>query len=73
MGAETSGMFDGVVDFDAVVRDPAQPDRFREDLQTGDYLHPNAAGYKVMAAAIDLEALRGNSRKVVKKTSAKTK
>jgi len=69
----TSGMFDGVVDFDAVVRDPAQPDRFRDDLQTGDYLHPNAAGYKAMAAAFDLDALRGNSRKVAKKTSAKTK
>lgn len=69
----TSGMFDGVVDFDAVVRDPEHPDRFRDDLQTGDYLHPNAAGYKAMAAAIDLEALRGNNRKPGRTASAKAR
>lgn len=62
----TSGLFDGVFDFDAAVRDPKQTDRFRDDLQTGDYLHPNAAGYKAMAAAIDLAALQGNSRKASK-------
>ena len=50
--------FDGVFDFDAAVRDPNNPKRMREELQTGDHLHPNAAGYKVMAAAIDLSKLR---------------
>jgi len=54
----TAGAFDGVFDFDAAVRDPDRPTRFRSDLQTGDFLHPNAAGYKAMAAAIDLAALR---------------
>lgn len=53
----SSGAFDGVFDFDAAVRDPNHPERFREDLQTGDYLHPNALGYKAMAAAIDLKLL----------------
>lgn len=53
----TSGAFDGVIDFDAAVRDPNHPTRFREDLQWGDYLHPNSAGYKAMAAAIDLSLL----------------
>jgi len=55
----TGNAFDGVFDFDAAVRDPSQPTKFREDMQTGDHLHPNASGYKAMAAAIDLKALRG--------------
>lgn len=54
----TSGAFDGVVDFDMAVRDPAHPSRFREEYQSGDHLHPNAAGYKAMAAAIDITSLR---------------
>lgn len=53
-----SGAFDGFFDFDAAVRDPEHPEKFRDDLQTGDYLHPNAAGYKAMAAAIDLSLFR---------------
>lgn len=54
----TSGAFDGVVDFDRAVRDPAHPSRFREEYQSGDHLHPSAAGYKAMAAAIDTASLR---------------
>lgn len=53
----TSGAFDGVFDFDAAVRDPSHPSRFREDYQSGDHLHPSAAGYKAMVGAIDLSAL----------------
>jgi lysophospholipase L1-like esterase len=55
----TGGAFDGVIDFDAAVRDPNHPARFREDEQWGDYLHPNSAGYKAMAAAIDLSLFAG--------------
>jgi lysophospholipase L1-like esterase len=54
----TSGAFDGVFDFDAAVRDPNHPSEFREDYQSGDHLHPSAAGYKAMAVAVDLSALR---------------
>jgi lysophospholipase L1-like esterase len=53
----TSGKFDGVVDFDAAVRDPAHPSQFRPEYQSGDHLHPSAAGYKAMADAIDLAPL----------------
>jgi lysophospholipase L1-like esterase len=53
----TSGAFDRVIDFDAAVRDPAHPSRFREDYQSGDHLHPSTAGYKAMADAIDSAAL----------------
>jgi len=53
----TSGAFDAVIDFDAVVRDPANPKRIRKDFDRGDNLHPNDAGYKAMAGAIDLQVL----------------
>lgn len=54
----SGGFFDGVVDFDAAVRNPQHPTRFREDFQSGDQLHPSAAGYRAMAAVVDLAALR---------------
>jgi lysophospholipase L1-like esterase len=50
--------FDGVIDFDAAIRDPAKPDRMRADLQSGDWLHPNDAGYKAMGDAVDLALFR---------------
>lgn len=50
----TPGNFDAVIDFDAVTRDPAQPDRMRADLDSGDHLHPSMAGYRAMAAAVSL-------------------
>lgn len=48
------GHFDAVIDFDAVTRDPAQPMRMRAELDL-DGLHPNFAGYRVMADAVPLE------------------
>ena len=51
----TSGAYDGVVDMDAAVRDPAHPDTMLADDNHGDHLHPNDAGYKVMGQAIDLK------------------
>jgi lysophospholipase L1-like esterase len=50
-----SGAFDGVVDFEAAVRDPDHPDTFLPADDPGDHLHPNDAGYKVMGDAIDLK------------------
>lgn len=44
--------FDGVVDFDALLRDPSYPLRIRPDLNSGDHIHPNDKGYAVMAAAV---------------------
>ncbi len=51
----TGGSFDGVVDFDAAVRDPNHPDSFLPADDPGDHLHPNDAGYKAMGDAIDLK------------------
>ncbi|MGB7229188.1 MAG: GDSL-type esterase/lipase family protein, partial [Candidatus Acidiferrales bacterium] len=47
----TSGVFDGVIDFDRVTRDPQQPERFLPAYDSGDHLHPGDAGYKVMGEA----------------------
>ncbi|HTD55448.1 MAG TPA: SGNH/GDSL hydrolase family protein [Silvibacterium sp.] len=58
----TSQAFDGVIDFDAAVRDPDYPSRFREEYQSGDHLHPSAAGYKAMAAAVNIAVLRSSQR-----------
>jgi len=55
-----SGAFDGVIDFDVVVRDPANPKHIKADYNSGDNLHPNDAAYQAMAASIDLGMLKGN-------------
>lgn len=54
----TSGAYDGVIDFDTLMKDPANPKKLKADLQSGDWLHPNDAGYKVMGEAIDVALFR---------------
>ncbi|MGA8437764.1 MAG: SGNH/GDSL hydrolase family protein [Candidatus Sulfotelmatobacter sp.] len=49
-----SGAFDGVIDFDAVLRDPDHPSRLLPRFASEDHLHPNDAGYQAMVDAIDL-------------------
>lgn len=51
----TSGVFDGVIDFDKITRDPENPQRFNPLYDSGDHLHPNDAGYKAMGDGIDLK------------------
>ena len=58
----SSGAFDGVVDFDAVMRAPANPLRLNPAYDSGDHLHPNDAGYQAMADAINLDMLLPPSR-----------
>jgi lysophospholipase L1-like esterase len=50
----TSGVFDGVIDFDQIARDPAKPTVYAADVDSGDHLHPGDAGYEKMGSAIDL-------------------
>ena len=50
--------FDGLIDFDKVMADPANPHRLRADRQSGDWLHPNDAGYRDMGQAVDLKLFR---------------
>jgi len=49
-----SGAFDGVADFDAAVRDPANPGRLRLEFEGTGHLHPNDAGYAAMGDSISL-------------------
>lgn len=51
--------FDAVIDFDAAPADPSNPIRINPAYNSGDGLHPNAAGYQAMANAIDLKLFRG--------------
>lgn len=54
----TGGAFDAVVDFDAALRDNAgDPRRLRPEYDSGDHLHPNDAGFQIMAEAVDLRQL----------------
>jgi len=54
----TAKEFDGVIDFDKAVSDPAHPDRVLPAYDSGDHLHPGDAGYKAMADSIDLTLFR---------------
>ncbi|MFF5476627.1 SGNH/GDSL hydrolase family protein [Streptomyces sp. NPDC012935] len=49
--------FDGVLDFDAVARDPARPSRLLPAYDSGDHLHPGDAGLAALARSVDLRVL----------------
>lgn len=59
----TSGAFDAVIDFDAVTRDPAHPERLLPAYDSGDQLHPSPAGYKAMGEAVPIGALLAGAGK----------
>ncbi|WP_020133408.1 GDSL-type esterase/lipase family protein [Streptomyces sp. 351MFTsu5.1] len=52
-----TGVFDAVLDFDGVVRDPAHPERMRAGYDSGDHLHPGDAGLAALAESVDLTLL----------------
>ncbi|GAA1586648.1 SGNH/GDSL hydrolase family protein [Actinoplanes couchii] len=54
----TSGEYDGVIDFDRAVLDPADPERLAAAFDSGDHLHPNDAGMAAMAAAVPLKLFK---------------
>ncbi|MET7700346.1 SGNH/GDSL hydrolase family protein [Streptomyces sp. NPDC005485] len=49
--------FDGVLDFDAVLRDPDRPARLLPAYDSGDHLHPGDAGLAALADSVDLRLL----------------
>jgi len=53
-----SGRFDAVLDFDRAVRDPEEPRRLRPVADTGDHLHLNPTGYRLLAEAVPVELFR---------------
>jgi lysophospholipase L1-like esterase len=50
----------GVFDFAAAVADPQAPTRLATAFDSGDGLHLSAAGYRALAAAVDLDRLTGS-------------
>lgn len=54
----SGGGFDGVVDFDAALRDPARPSVLQRRYDSGDGIHPSDAGYTAMADAVPIERLQ---------------
>lgn len=56
-----SGEFDGVIDFAAATRDPADPKQMIPRF-TQDKLHPNDEGYRAMAEIIDLNLFRAGAQ-----------
>lgn len=51
----TKATFDGVIDFDTVVRNQADPNLFNPQFNCGDNIHPSPAGYFAMGNAVDLK------------------
>lgn len=58
----TSSAFDAVIDFDQLIRDPNHPTKMRAEYDSGDHVHPSAAGYRAMADHIPLRLLRGEKK-----------
>ncbi|MEV7045241.1 SGNH/GDSL hydrolase family protein [Amycolatopsis sp. NPDC051061] len=54
---DNGGVFDGWADFDAAIRNPADPEAMLAGYDSGDHLHPGDAGYRAMAAAVPLDRL----------------
>ncbi|MEV4825582.1 SGNH/GDSL hydrolase family protein [Micromonospora sp. NPDC049274] len=49
--------FDGLLDFDRVLRDPARPSQLLPAYDSGDHIHPNDGGNQAMADAVPLRLL----------------
>jgi lysophospholipase L1-like esterase len=55
----SSGEFDAVVDFDAILRDPSHPTQLLPAYDSGDHLHPNNAGCIAEGNAVPLALFDG--------------
>ena len=53
----TSREFDGLLDFDKLLRDPAHPSKLRAEFDSGDHIHPNDVGNQAMADSVPLRLL----------------
>jgi lysophospholipase L1-like esterase len=54
----TGRAFDGVIDFDAAWRDPAQPGQIRDGFHAADHLHGSDDGYRALGDAVPLDLFR---------------
>jgi len=58
----TKAPFDGVIDFDRIVRDRAHPDLLRPEFNCGDGIHPSPAGYYAMGTSVALRLFEHDAR-----------
>lgn len=58
----TPGNSGALIDFDAMMRDPAHPQRLRREFDSGDGLHPSPTGYRFMGDAIPLSLFEGRMK-----------
>jgi lysophospholipase L1-like esterase len=65
----TGGAFDGVVDFASVMAEPDHPEILNPAYDSGDHLHPNNAGYRAMARAVNLAMLTATARSATAATA----
>lgn len=63
----TSGTFDAVIDFDKIVHDPSAVSQLASKYNSGDYLHPNDAGYQAIADAFPLTIFSKSAGKTTSK------
>jgi lysophospholipase L1-like esterase len=56
------GEYNGVIDFDEVLRDPDHPSRLLARYDSGDHVHPTDDGYRALANAIDVRLFRSRDR-----------
>ncbi|MDP3445585.1 MAG: GDSL-type esterase/lipase family protein [Ignavibacteria bacterium] len=66
-----SGRFDAVIDLEKALRDPSNPSRLLPIADTGDHLHPNETGHRMIAEAIDLTLFGGKISNVENEESEK--
>jgi lysophospholipase L1-like esterase len=59
----TKAPFDHIIDFDQVVRDPANPDLMRPSFNCGDGIHPSPAGYYMMGKSVELNLFHSSGRR----------
>ncbi|RPI03348.1 MAG: T9SS C-terminal target domain-containing protein [Ignavibacteriae bacterium] len=67
----SSGRFDGVIDLDSALHNPANPTRLLPLYDSGDHLHPSETGHHMIAEAVDLRLLGAAVNTDVKKNSDK--
>ena len=53
-----SGRFDAVIDLDEALRNPENPKQLLPEADTGDHLHPNETGHRMIAEAVDLSLFK---------------
>ncbi|WP_277184865.1 SGNH/GDSL hydrolase family protein [Caballeronia sp. BR00000012568055] len=58
----SSHAFDGVIDFDQALRDPAHPTALQRRFDSGDHIHPSDGGYAAMAAAVPIDVVLGTPK-----------